>query len=56
MVDYWLYYHTDCGLAFIQKKLDAGNLIVLLFAVPKFLVYIGNMEIVSESIFEVLGI
>lgn len=24
----WLYYHIDCGLAFIQKKLDAGNLIV----------------------------
>ena len=33
-----------------------ATLLFLLFAVPKFLVYIGNMEIVSESIFEVLGI
>ena len=39
-----------------ERNWMQATLLFLLFAVPKFLVYIGNMEIVSESIFEVLGI
>lgn len=33
-----------------------ATLLFLLFAVPKFLVYLGNMEVVSEFIFKVLDI
>ena len=33
-----------------------ATLLFLLFAVPKFLVYLGNMKIVSEFIFKALGI
>ena len=56
MVDYWLYYHTDWVWHLYKRNWMQATLLFLLFAVPKFLVYIGNMEIVSESIFEVLGI